>query len=151
MTTDIARQFLDRSCGSWTSQRRYLFAPALKPANMVTDFTMAQDSGDDRYIISWKGQTTGEMILTLDGLTLHRSRDYFGDGANSSEIEIIDSDCIVMRTAYDGCRFREEVRLIEQDQYRLRQTVGFNVKTGELALSGQYFETRLATDPTEQL
>ena len=89
------------------------------------------------------------MILTLDD-NLHRSRDYFGDGANSSEIEVIDSDCIVMRTAYDGCRFREECRLIEDDKYRLR-SVGFNVKTGELALAGQYYEARLTTDLTEQL
>lgn len=134
--------FLDRSCGSWTSQRRYLFAPALKPANMVTDFTL-QQQGNCKYVIDWEGQTTGQMILTLEGDKLHRSRDYFGDGANTSFVEVIDQDCIVMRTSYGGNRYREEVRLIEDDQYRLRQTVGYNLETGQLALCGQYFEQRI--------
>lgn len=140
----IVKAFLDRSCGSWTSQRRYLFAPALKPTNMVTEFEMTKGVGDKpRYVIDWRGQTEGQMILTLDGLTLERSRDYFGDGANSSVIELIDQDCIVMHTSYNNTRFREEVRLIEGDGYRLRQTVGYNLDTGALVLAGQYFETRL--------
>jgi len=137
-----ALQFLRRSCGSWTSERRYLFAPALKPVNMTTDFTMAEGN-HGKFVIDWKGKTEGQMVLTLDGDTLHRSRDYFGDGANSSKIEVIDQDCIVMRTEYDGTRFREEVRLIEEDCYRLRQTVGYNLETGQLVLAGQYFETRI--------
>lgn len=83
------------------------------------------------------------MVLTLEDDILHRSRDYFGDGANSSLVEQIDEDCIVMRTSYDGCRFREELRLIEEDSFRLRQTVGYNLKTGQLVLCGQYAERRL--------
>ncbi len=137
-----ALQFLRRSCGSWTSQRRYLFAPAMKPVNMVTEFTTAE-LPHGKFQIDWTGNTTGQMILTLEGDTLHRSRDYFGDGANSSKIEVIDSDCIVMRTQYDGTRFCEEVRLIESDMFRLRQTVGYNLKTGQLVLAGQYFEQRI--------
>ena len=138
-----ALQLLRRSCGSWTSERRYLFAPKLEPVNMTTVFTMVDGERSDQFIIDWKGKASGQMILTLDGKTLHRSRDYFGEGANSSRIEIIDKDCVVMRTEYDGCRFREEVRLIENDFFRLRQTVGYSLKTGRLVLAGQYFETRL--------
>ena len=134
--------FLRRSCGSWSSERRYLFAPALKPVNMTTEFTM--DRGQPRQVhCRLDGQTAGQMILTLEGDTLHRSRDYFGDGANSSKIEVIDWDCIVLRTQYDGMRFREEVRLIEEDCFRLRQTVGYDLKTGQLRLAGQYIETRI--------
>ena len=138
-----ALQFLRRSCGSWTSERRYLFAPKLEPVNMTTNFTMVDGERSDQFIIDWTGKTSGQMVLTLDGNVLHRSRDYFGEGANSSKVEIIDQDCVVMRTEYDGCRFREEVRLIEDDFFRLRQTVGYNLKTGRLALCGQYFEARL--------
>ena len=138
-------RFLDRSCGFWTSQRRYLFAPAFKPTNMVTNFTL-QQQGNCKYVIDWEGMTTGQMVLTLEGDKLHRSRDYFGDGANSSFVEVIDQDCIVMRTSYGGNRYREEVRLIENDQYRLRQTVGYNLETGQLALAGQYFETRITEE-----
>jgi len=137
-----ARNFLHRTCGSWTSERRYLFAPKFKPVNMTTKFSITELTGDVFQVV-WEGNTSGTMELTLDGNTLHRSRDYFGEGANSSAVEVIDQDCIVLRTEYDGTRFRESVRLIEEDMFRLRQTVGFNVETGQLALCGQYFEARL--------
>ena len=138
-----ALQFLRRTCGKWTSERRYLFAPKLKPVNLVTEFEMAELDLGNNFLVTWTGQTSGEMKLTLEGDILHRSRDYFGDGANSSKVQVIDQDCIVMRTEYDGTRFREEVRLIEEDCYRLRQTVGYSLDTGQLVLAGQYFETRL--------
>ena len=141
MTT--ALQFLRRTCGKWTSERRYLFAPKFKPVNLVTEFEMAELDLGNNFLVTWTGQTSGEMQLTLEGYMLHRSRDYFGDGANSSIVEVIDRDCIVMRTQYDGTRFREEVRLIEEDMFRLRQTVGYSLETGQLVLAGQYFETRL--------
>ena len=137
-----ARNFLRRTCGDWTSERRYLFAPKFKPVNMTTKFSITELTGDVFQVV-WEGNTTGTMELTLDGSTLHRSRDYFGEGANSSEGEVIDQDCIVLRTAYDGTRFREEVRMIEEDMFRLRQTVGYNVETGQLVLAGQYFESRI--------
>ena len=138
-----AIQFLRRSCGNWTSDRRYLFAPKLKPVNMTTDFSISNGENSHKFVVEWTGKTSGQMILTLEGDTLHRSRDYFGDGANSSLVEVVDQDCIVLRTSYDGCRFCEEVRLIEDDFFRLRQTVGYNLKTGQLVLCGQYFERRL--------
>ena len=137
-----ALQFLRRTVGDWSSERRYLFAPKFKPVNMTTEFKF-DELAYGVFQVVWDGQTSGTMELTLDGDTLHRSRDYFGDGANSSKIEVVDHDCIVLRTEYDGTRFREEVRLIEADCFRLRQTVGYNVKTGQLVLAGQYFETRL--------
>ena len=137
-----ARQFLRRSCGNWTSERRYLFAPKFKPVNLTTDFQI-WETEDGKFVVNWQGKTEGEMVLDLQGDVLHRSRDYFGDGANSSFVKMVDQDCIVMKTSYDGCRFREEVRLIEDDFFRLRQTVGYNLKTGQLVLAGQYFERRL--------
>ena len=137
-----ALQWFRRTCGEWTSERRYMFAPKLKPVNMTTNFTISEGN-HGKFIVDWTGQTAGQMVLTLDGDTLHRSRDYFGDGANSSKVEVIDHDCIVLRTQYDGCRFREEVRMIEEDCFRLRQTVGYDLETGQLRLVGQYFETRI--------
>ena len=136
-------QILRRSVGDWTSERRYLFAPKLKPVNMTTDFSISNGERGNQFVVDWTGKTSGQMVLTLEDDILHRSRDYFGDVANSSLVEQIDEDCIVMRTSYDGCRFREEVRLIEEDSFRLRQTVGYNLKTGQLVLCGQYFERRL--------
>lgn len=138
-----ALDILTRTCGKWTSERRYLFAPKFKPVNLTTDFEIAPLELGNNFLVTWTGKTSGEMKLTLEGDILHRSRDYFGDGANSSRVQVIDEDCIVMRTEYDGTRFREEVRMIEGDAFRLRQTVGFNLETGDLVLSGQYWERRL--------
>ena len=137
-----ALQWLRRTCGEWQSERRYLFAPAFKPVNMTTNFSITEGN-HGKFVVDWTGQTAGQMILTLEGDTLHRSRDYFGDGANSSKIEVIDRDCLVLRTQYDGMRFREEVRMIEEDCFRLRQTVGYDLETGQLRLAGQYIEQRL--------
>lgn len=137
-----ARNFLRRTCGNWTSERRYLFAPKFKPVNMTTKFSITELTGDVFQVV-WEGNTSGTMELTLDGNTLHCSRDYFGEGANSSAIEVIDQDCIVLRTEYDGTRFREEVRLHEEDMFRHRYTVGFSLETGQLVLQGSYWETRL--------
>jgi len=138
-----ARNFLRRTCGSWSSERRYLHGPRLKCVNMTTKFSVTELTGDVFQVV-WEGNTSGTMELTLDGSFLHRSRNYFGEDAGStSAIEVVDQDCIVLCTKYDGVRFREEVRLIEEDMFRLRQTVGYNVETGQLVLVGQYFESRI--------
>ena len=137
-----ALQFLRRTCGDWTSERRYLFAPKLKPVNLTTEFKI-DELAHGVFQVVWNGQTSGTMELRLDGDVLHRSRDYFGEGSHSSRVEMVDNDTIAMYTEYDGTRFREEIRLFEQDCFRHRYTVGFNVKTGQLALQGSYWETRL--------
>ena len=40
-----ALQFLRRTVGDWSSERRYLFAPKFKPVNMTTEFKF-DDDGD---------------------------------------------------------------------------------------------------------
>jgi len=137
------QQWFNRTCGIWTSERRYLFAPKFKPVNLTTNFTIDFGERDNQYVVNWQGQTSGTMELTLDGDTLHRSRDYFGDGANSSKLELVDDDTIALYTQYDGLKFREEIKLLAVDTLRLRQTVGFDEKTGVPKLCGQYFEVRI--------
>ena len=137
-----ALQFLRRTVGDWSSSRRYLFAPKLEPVNLVTEFKI-DELAHGVFQVVWQGQTSGTMELTLFEDILHRSRDYFGGGAHFSKIEMIDPDCIVLRTEYDGLRFREEIRFHEHDVYRHRYTVGVNIETGQLALQGSYWETRL--------
>ena len=140
MTTPL--QFLRRTVGDWSSERRYLFAPKLKPVNMTTEFKI-DELAHGVFQVVWDGQTSGTMELRLDGDVLHRSRDYFGEGSHSSRVEMVDTDTIAMYTEYDGIRFREEIRLFEEDCFRHRYTVGINVKNGQLALQGSYWETRL--------
>ena len=140
MTTPL--QFLRRTVGDWSSERRYLFAPKLKPVNMTTQFKI-DELAHGVFQVVWDGQTSGTMELRLEGTVLHRSRDYFGEGAHESLLEMVDKDTIAMYTQYDGIRFREEIRLFEEDCFRHRYTVGINVKNGQLALQGSYWETRL--------
>lgn len=138
-----ALQWLRRCVGSWTSQRTYLFAPQMKPVNLVTNFTVTNGEKGNQFIVDWKGQTSGTMELELNGLTLGRSRDYLGDGANSSAITMLDDDSVVMRTSYDGLNVRESITLLHDDCIRLRQTVAIEAATGKVRLTGSYFETRL--------
>ena len=140
MSTPLS--FLRRSVGDWSSERRYLFAPKFKPVNMTTQFKI-DELAYGVFQVVWDGQTSGTMELTLDGDTLHRSRDYFGEGSHSSRVEMVDKDTIAMYTEYDGIRFREEIRYHEEDCFRHRYTVGINVKNGQLALQGSYWERRL--------
>ena len=137
-----ALQFLRRSCGNWSSQRRYLYAPKNEPVNLTTEFQF-NELAHGVFEIIWDGKTTGTMELTLQGDLMHRSRNYFNEDASASKIEVIDENCIVMFTEYDGTRFREEIRLIEDDMFRLRQTVGYSLRTGQPVLVGQYYESRI--------
>ena len=137
-----ALKWLRRTTGCWTSERRYLFAPKMKAVNMTTKFTVGLGEYGNQFIVEWNGQTEGVMELTLVGSHLHRSRDYFGDGAHGSDIEMIDDDTMVLRTEYDGMRIREEIVLLESDSIRLRQTVGVDGRTGKVRLVGQYYEER---------
>ena len=143
MTNPKALKWFDRTCGTWTSERRYIFnMKTMKPTNLTTNFTIDPGELGNEYVVQWQGQTSGTMELRLKGDTLHRSRDYFGEGSHSSQVEMIDDDTIVLRTQYDGLKFREEIRLLAADTIRLRQTIGYDENTGAPKLVGQYYETR---------
>lgn len=131
-----------RRTGAWTSQRRYLFAPKMKPTNMTTDFTIGEGERGNIFIVSWTGVTQGDMELVLEGNICHRSRNYLNDGADPSVISVIDEDTLVFNTEYDGMKIREEIRLLQSDTLALRQTVGIDKKTLRTVIVGQYFETR---------
>lgn len=138
------QQWFDRTCGTWSSERRYIFnMKTMKPTNLTTKFTIDPGERGNQYVVNWQGQTSGIMELTLEGDLLHRSRDYFGEGAHTSRLERIDDDAIVLHTQYDGLKFREEIRLLAEDTLRLRQTIGYDEVTGAPRLVGQYYETRV--------
>jgi hypothetical protein len=138
-----ALNWFHRTCGSWRSERRYLFSPtSSKASNLTVDFTIDSQDLSNEFRVEWSGQTSGVMDICLEGDTLHRSRDYFGDEAHSSQVSMIDQDTIVMTTTYGGITYREEIRLLQSDNYRLRQTIGFD-GNGKAALVGQYFERRV--------
>lgn len=132
--------FMDRSCGSWISYRRYLFGENRTPGEYVTVFD-TEEIGDKEYRISWSGKTEGVMDVTVEGDELKRSRSYFSDAETYQRMMWIDPDTVVFRTSYDGTSYREEIRFLD-DNTRLRQTVGRDLETGNITLCGQYFEER---------
>ena len=132
--------FMDRSCGSWVSYRRYLFGENRTPGEYITVFD-TEEIGDKEYRITWSGKTNGVMEVTVEGDELKRSRSYFSDEETYQRMMWIDSDTVVFRTSYDGTSYREEIRFLD-DNTRLRQTIGRDLETGNITLCGQYFEER---------
>lgn len=135
--------FMERSCGRWISHRRYLFGKKLTSGEYVTEFDISPVEGST-FTITWSGKTDGEMDVTVEGNKLFRSRSYFNsdDDSGYQEMYWIDADTVVFHTAYDGTRFREEIRFLDNDT-RLRQTVGRDQETNDVTLVGQYFERRV--------
>lgn len=141
-----ALEFFRRSCGNWSSQRRFTYFPKTKPVVLTSQFRHSEVAPSVFETIE-EGKTTSTMELSLQGDLMHRSCNHFNEDPSVSKIEVIDESCIVLYhlylTQYDGTRFREEIRLIEDDMFRLRQTVGYSIRTGQLAMVGQYFESRI--------
>lgn len=136
-----ALNWLKRSCGKWRSERRYLFSDAGKSVCYTTHMVISSGDSDNEFTIEWTGKTQGKMEVALNGNRLERSRDYFGDEAHDSEVEMVDKDTICFNTSYGGLSYREEIRLLCQDRYRLRQT--FATKDdGSFGIAGQYCEFR---------
>ena len=131
--------WFSRCVGKWTSHRRYLTVPAYKDDNYKTEFTVKADGND--VSIVWDGDvSSGEMNMVIDGEMLKRDIGYFKSDPTDSRMEQVDDDTVVFHSEYDGMVFREEIRLLDCDQFRLRQTVGY--KGGRPFLVGQYFEER---------
>jgi len=68
---------------------------------------------------------------------------FFSEEPTVCNVEVVDDDCIVLRTAYSGMNFREEIRLLEDDTIRLRQTLGFKDGSNKPFLYGSYLEERI--------
>lgn len=142
---DLFKSWLDRCEGSWESHRRYLMGPKKNIDNLVTYFD-TEVRGDKEWAVLWKSdRNEGEMILTLEGNVLTRSRNYFeGEDGTATELELIDDDTVVFHSSYGGMTYREEIRFLYGDQYRLRQTVGHpDGKPDKVIVVGQYWECKV--------
>ena len=133
--------WFSRCTGDWVSHRRYLTLPARKDDSYKTEFTVTADG--DKVNIKWDGEaSSGDMNMTIEGDMLKRDIGYFSDEPTNSRMERIDEDTVVLHSAYDGMEFREEIRLLDEDKHRLRQTVGY--RKGKPFLVGQYWEEKVA-------
>lgn len=132
--------WFSRCTGDWVSHRRYLTLPARKDDSYKTEFTVKADGNN--VSISWDGDaSTGTMNMTIEDDMLKRDIGYFSEDPTDSRMEQIDNDTVVFHSEYGGMKFREEIRLLDDDSHRLRQTVGY--KKGKPFLVGQYFEEKV--------
>jgi len=125
----------------WRSERRYFFNADGKPVNLRTLMDIYEGERGNEFVIEWSGNTKGKMEIALEGDTLRRSRDYFGDQAHDSKVEMLSNDIFRTTTNYNNVTYVETIELLSEDQYRLRQTFGTN-PDGSFALVGQYMEFR---------
>ncbi|ATW62848.1 putative phycocyanobilin lyase [Synechococcus phage S-CBWM1] len=146
----LIKSFFIRTEGDWKSRRRYLYLKSGKTLEIETYFTIksaipADLNADLLVKISWESEEygSGEMNCSLLENVLRRDSGYFTEDPTLSAIRVIDRDCIVLSTTYGGCRYREEIRLLEEDNIRLRQTVGWKEGDSSPFLCGQYFEERV--------
>ena len=81
------------------------------------------------------------MIIYVDGDTIKRSRNYFEGGEGTvTKLECIDDDTVVFHSSYGGMDYREEIRFLNGNKFRLRQTVGYKEGTDKVIVVGQYWE-----------
>jgi len=130
-----------RSNGKWASSRRYLYGPKRKADNYNTEFTVKTE--DNTVAISWDGDMSdGDMNFVLEDDLAKRDVGYFTDEPTDSKMTMVDDDTVVFVTSYDGTTYREEIRLLYDDNVRLRQTVA-RKDNGDITIIGQYFEERV--------
>lgn len=145
------RNFMKRSAGEWISNRRYFYPRANKISNLKSNLKVdfVKENDDEFQVnLSWityngdEIESEGEMITIGSGNILKRNVGYFSEDSTVCDVMMIDGDCAVFNTSYNGMRFREEIRLLENDTIRIRNTLGF--KNGESSpfLCGQYLEMR---------
>ena len=134
-------KWFERSNGSWTSSRRYLYGPKRKADTYNTEFTV--ETVGNKVKIAWDGDASdGTMNMVIEDHMLKRDSGYFSDDPTESAMSLIDHNTVVFITSYDGVTYREEIRLLADDKYRLRQTVATKEDTGSVIIVGQYFEER---------
>lgn len=144
--------WFNRCIGKWTSHRRYLMGPKRSIDNLVTDFEIVErpfdeETGFDNWAVLWQSdRNEGEMgiVLNENAGEIYRSRNYFDNGEGSvTKLERVDEDTVVFYSAYGGMEYREEIRFLQNDKYRLRQTVGYKEGTDIAIVIGQYWEERV--------
>ena len=136
----MAVDWFERCVGDWTSHRRYLYGKELTEDCLVTKFDIVK-TGDNTFKLSWgSDRNTGEMNFTIEDDVCHRDIGYYTSAPTDSKIDRIDEDTICFNTSYGGTDYREEIRLLDNDNIRLRQTVGW--RNGKVNVVGQYYEVK---------
>ena len=83
------------------------------------------------------------MGIVLDGDVVKRSRNYFeGEEGTITKLECVDEDTVVFLSSYDGMDYREEIRFLNGNKYRLRQRLVIS-GTDKVIVIGKYWEEQV--------
>lgn len=99
----------------------------------------AQVIWESNYTQTEKKPTTGSTLFGVRGTTLYRDRGFATSNPVTADFTFRDARTMVLKTAYDGSSFEEEIKLIGE-RTRTRQTV--ISRLGEEIMIGQYLEQR---------
>jgi hypothetical protein len=99
----------------------------------------AQVTWESNYVKTGKKPVNGSTLFGVRGSILYRDRGFATSKPVTADFVFRDSRTMVLKTAYNGSSFEEEIKLIG-DRTRTRQTV--ISRAGEEIMIGQYLEQR---------
>ncbi len=99
----------------------------------------AQVTWESNYVSTGKKPVSGSTLFGVKGSMLYRDRGFATSKPVTADFTFHEPRTMVLRTAYNGSRFEEEIRLIG-DRTRTRQTI--ISRAGEQLVVGQYLEQR---------
>ncbi|MDB9524627.1 phycobiliprotein lyase [Oscillatoria sp. CS-180] len=100
----------------------------------------AQVTWESNYPQTNKKPVNGSTIFGIKGSTLYRDRGFATSKPVTADFTFRDARTMVLKTAYSGSSFEEEIKLIG-DRTRTRQTI--ISRAGEEIMIGQYLEQRI--------
>jgi hypothetical protein len=157
-----------RHCeGDWRSERRYYTLKSGDAQEVVSDLTIrflepgcaelnhlaelhhlphdapfvcgAQVSWESHYVSTGRKPAVGSTLFGARGPILYRDRGFATPKPVTADFFFRDARTLVLKTAYNGSSFEEEIKLIG-DRTRTRQTI--ISRAGEEQVIGQYLEQR---------
>ena len=99
----------------------------------------AQVTWESNYLHTDKKPVNGSTLFGVKGSKLYRDRGFATAKPVTADFTFREPRTMVLKTAYDGSSFEEEIKLIG-DSTRTRQTI--ISRAGEEIMIGQYLEQR---------
>ena len=152
------RRWFGRNLGLWRSRRTYFFteddAVLRVDMNLRIEVHSELVEGDDGYRFTWWAEghqpffaskpeyrSEGSMEAWLCGHQLRRSCGYLAGAPTVSQIRQIDEHTMAFQSHYDDWEVLEQIRLVDQDNYRSRSIHTW--RHGNLELVELHHEIRL--------
>ncbi|MGF1524826.1 MAG: phycobiliprotein lyase [Leptolyngbyaceae cyanobacterium] len=98
-----------------------------------------QVTWESNYVNTNQKPVSGSTVFGVRGAVLYRDRGFATAKPVTADCWLRDTRTLVLKTAYDGSSFEEEIKLIG-DRTRTRQTI--ICRAGQEIMIGQYLEQR---------